>query len=157
MERISKDVYFMLLAEVVSLRATCLRHKIGSVVVTDGEVQSSGYNGAPRNMQHCIDGECIRDIQKIESGTQIQQCRGCHSEWNSINQAGSRARGGTLYVTHQPCVVCSKLAINAGIKRIVYIHEYQDQLAVKMLGEAGVALERMTLDTESLDLSALFS
>jgi len=138
--RPSKDAYFMGLACEAALRSTCKRHKIGAILVSsDGYVLATGYNGAPKGMKHCLDIGCIRDQRNIPSGTQQQLCRAVHAEQNALIQAASHGTsldGSTLYCTHSPCVICLKMLINAGIKRIVHGKLYPDGLAEEMLKEA---------------------
>ena len=141
--RPDKDEYFMTLAVDAARRATCKRHKIGAILVdSNNRVVSTGYNGAPAGMAHCLDIGCVRDELKIASGTQIETCRGIHAEQNALLQAESMYRlgGGTCYCVYQPCVTCAKLLINAGVLRVVYITPYKDELAVRMLRDAGVKL-----------------
>lgn len=142
--RASWDEYFMNIAELVKSRSTCLRRQVGAVIVKDNRIITTGYNGAPSNIKHCIDlGVCPREEMGIPSGERHELCRALHAEQNAIIQAanmGVSTNGGTLYVTLQPCVICAKMAINAGIKKIVYKGDYPDALAIDMLQEADVAL-----------------
>ncbi|NPA47277.1 MAG: dCMP deaminase [Thermococci archaeon] len=129
--RPSKDEYFMLIAKFVSLRATCPRLRVGAVAVKDGYILATGYNGAPRGMDHCIDKGCI-----VVDG----HChRAVHAEQNVIAMAarkGISLEGATLYVTHFPCDTCLKLLINAGIKEIVYEEMYPNSVTELLLREA---------------------
>ena len=133
------DKYFMEIAEVVAKRSTCLHHKVGAVLVRDGQILTTGYNGAPSKIAHCIELGCARD--GIESGTRHELCRAVHAEQNAIIQAalhGVCTKGATLYCTHQPCILCAKMIINAGVKRVCYGKDYPDQAALKMLIGAGI-------------------
>jgi len=142
--RPSWDDYFLAMLEPIAARSTCLRHKIGALIAVDNEIVSTGYNGPPKGLKHCAElGGCLRDQQNIESGRDHQVCRAVHSEQNAILQAafhGRSVRGGTLYCTHAPCVICAKMIINAGIRRVVFQHEYPDGLSKDILKEAGVDL-----------------
>ena len=141
--RPSWDEYFMELAKLVATRSTCLRHNIGSVLVRDKRILATGYNGSPRGMKHCLEIGCIRDELKIPSGTRAEICRAIHSEQNAVIQCavyGTSSEGSTLYVTHQPCAICTKILINAGVKRIVYENPYPDKFAQGLLKESGVEL-----------------
>ena len=143
------DEYFMNIAEVVATRATCLRNCVGAVIVRDKRIISTGYNGAPRNLDHCLDIGCIRDQENIESGTMHEVCRAVHAEQNAIIQAalhGVSTRGTTIYCTHQPCVLCAKMIINANIVRVVFTHAYPDSRALEFFEEAGVEVVRMDRD-----------
>lgn len=143
MPRPGKDEYFMGIAEAVSKRATCVRHNFGAVIVQNDWVVGTGYNGAPKGMQHCLDIGCLRDRLNIPSGTQQQKCRGVHAEQNALLQAsshGANMNGATIHVNGRPCVICSKMIINAGITRVVYSGTYPDPLGEEMLREAGVML-----------------
>lgn len=144
MTRPSWDRYFMNITNVVASRSTCLRRKVGAVIVKDKRLLTSGYNGAPQGLSHCLDMGCLRAERGVPSGERQELCRGTHAEQNAIVQAalyGVAIEGGTLYCTHQPCSACTKMIINAGIKRIVYQQAYPDELAVELLKEAGIRFE----------------
>jgi len=135
------DSYFMEIAHVVAKRSTCLRNIVGSVIVKDKRIISTGYNGAPRNLAHCHDIGCIRIKQNIASGTRHETCRAVHAEQNAIIQAalhGVSTDGATLYCTHQPCILCAKMIINANVKRVVYSISYPDNTALEFFEEAGI-------------------
>lgn len=139
------DEYFMRLAQLVATRSTCLRRQVGAVLVRDKRILATGYNGAPSGMAHCLDIGCIRDQLKIPSGTRAEICRAIHAEQNAIIQCavyGVPTRGSTIYITHQPCTICTKILIGAGIKRIVYLEPYPDEFAQGLLKEARVKLEK---------------
>jgi dCMP deaminase len=142
MERPSWDEYFMEVAELAAKRSTCLRRSVGAVVVQDKRIIATGYNGAPRGIMHCEErGGCLREKMGIPSGERHELCMALHAEQNAIIQAASMGQsieGSTIYVTHQPCVICAKMIINAGIKRIVVREGYPDQLSVDILAEAGI-------------------
>jgi len=143
--RPTKDEYFMGIARAVAERSTCVRRKVGAVIVdSDGRVISTGYNGSPAGMKHCLDIGCIRNAQNIPSGTQQQICRAVHAEQNALLQAEDimRVRGSTCYCLVEPCVICSKMLINAVVLRVVYQEPYPDELGAQMLSEASVKLER---------------
>ena len=144
---ISWDEYFMEIAEIVKTRSTCMRRQIGAVIVKDNRIITTGYNGAPSGCRHCTEiGTCYRQEHNIPSGERHEMCRALHAEQNAIIQAariGNTTDGATIYVTNQPCVICAKMCINAGIRRIVYKDSYPDELAVKMLNEAGIELVKM--------------
>ncbi|MCI2061290.1 MAG: dCMP deaminase family protein [Eubacteriaceae bacterium] len=143
-DRMSWDEYFMEMAELASKRSTCLRRQVGAVVVQDRHVIATGYNGAPRGIEHCIDrGSCYREDHHIPSGERHELCRALHAEQNAIIQAATLAQsieGATMYITNQPCVICAKMIINAGIRRIVVRDGYPDEMAVEMLEEAGLKI-----------------
>ena len=131
--RISKDKYFMKIAKVVSERSTCIKRKVGAVLIKDSHILSTGYNGSPSGFNHCTPQTCMR--QNLKSGEKPELCRGVHAEINCIIQAaihGTSIQGNTtLYSTHFPCMSCLKLIINAGIKRIVYKEGYNMENKVK--------------------------
>jgi dCMP deaminase len=140
------DEYFMRMARVVAERSTCLRRQVGAVAVLDKRIVATGYNGAPTGIAHCEAVGCVRQARGIPSGERHELCRGLHAEQNVIIQAalhGVTTRGATLYCTNQPCVVCAKMIINAGIVRIVYCGDYPDALARDMLREAGIETTRL--------------
>jgi dCMP deaminase len=141
MARPSWDEYFMAIADLVAERATCTRRRIGAVLVKDKRILATGYNGVPSGLAHCGEVGCIREQRGIPSGTQHELCRGIHAEQNAVIQAarhGIAIDGATVYCTHQPCVLCAKILINAGVTEIVYREPYPDELATEMLAEAGI-------------------
>jgi dCMP deaminase len=142
--RPSWDQYFVEIAQQVATRSTCLRRAVGAVIVRDKRILCTGYNGPPSGLAHCDEVGCLRERLGIPSGQRQEICRGLHAEQNAIIQAalhGVSTQGGTIYVTHQPCVTCAKMIINAGILRVVWLNGYPDELAREILGEANVALE----------------
>lgn len=142
--RASWDEYFMEIAEIVKTRSTCLRRQVGAVIVKDNRILTTGYNGAPSGISHCTDlGYCERERLNIPSGQRHELCMALHAEQNAIIQAanvGVSTKGGTLYVTLQPCVICAKMAVNAGIVKIVYKGSYPDELSMRILNEANIEL-----------------
>ncbi len=132
----------MQMAELAASRSTCMRRNVGAVIVKDKHVISSGYNGAPKRVPHCEErGGCLREQMGIPSGERQELCMAVHAEQNAIVQAaafGLSVEGATMYVTHQPCIVCAKMIINAGIRRIVIKEGYPDDLALQVLREAGI-------------------
>lgn len=142
--RATWDEYFMEIAEIVKTRSTCLRRQVGAVIVKDNRIITTGYNGAPSGLMHCSDmGYCEREKLNIPSGQRHELCRALHAEQNAIIQAanmGVSTRGATLYVTLQPCVICAKMAVNAGIIKIVYKGTYPDELSMRILNEADIEL-----------------
>ncbi len=145
------DEYFLEIAHVVAKRSTCLRRHIGAVIVKDKQILTTGYNGAPSGLAHCLELGCLRDELGIPSGTRHEICRALHAEQNAIIQAalhGISTKGSTLYCTHQPCILCAKTVINAGIKRVVFEGHYPDQSARDILNEAGIELVRFWRDAE---------
>ena len=148
--RPSWESYFMELALIAAKRSTCLRRQMGAVMVRDRRVLSTGYNGPPRGLAHCSETGCLREQMGIPSGERAELCRAVHAEQNAIVQAcqaGVSLEGAELFVTHFPCVVCAKMLINAGIKKITYTQAYPDELSAQMLGEAGMELTLMQLDS----------
>ena len=132
MNRPKWDEYFFKFADLASERSTCLRRKVGAVIVKNNMVISTGYNGAPKDVPHCEDTGCIREKLKTPSGEKHELCRGVHAEQNAITQAacnGINISGADLYCNTKPCVICTKMIINAGIKRVFYKIEYNDPLA----------------------------
>ena len=104
----------------VAQRATCLRRKVGAILVKDKKILATGYNGAPAGLEHCEEAGCLRERFQIPQGERHELCRGTHGEQNAIIQAatfGVSINKATLYTTHFPCILCTKLIINAGIKR----------------------------------------
>ncbi len=131
----------------VSRRSTCLRRHVGAILVKDRRILATGYNGAPAGLKHCRETGCLRADIDIPSGERHELCRGLHAEQNAIIQAayhGISIRGAVLYCTNKPCVICSKMLINAGIREIYYDDGYDDPLADQMLKEAGIRVVRFT-------------
>jgi dCMP deaminase len=135
-KRPSWDEYFMEITTLVGQRGTCHRRQVGAIVVMENRILTTGYNGAPKGLPHCGIVGCIREEMKVPSGQRHELCRGLHAEQNAIIQAawhGVKIQGGTLYCTHQPCVICVKMMLNAGIKKLVYAGGYPDELAAELL------------------------
>ncbi|MEA1913488.1 MAG: cytidine/deoxycytidylate deaminase family protein [candidate division WOR-3 bacterium] len=142
MGRPSWDEYFMKITELVATRATCLRRKVGAILVRNKRILTTGYNGPPSGIRHCEErGGCIRDELKIPSGERMELSRAIHAEQNAIIQAakmGISIQDSTLYVTTHPCFTCAKMLINAGVKKIIYKEGYPDTFAKDILKEANV-------------------
>jgi len=139
------DEYFMEIASVVAKRSTCLRNQVGAVIVRDKRILATGYNGAPKGLPHCLDIGCIRELNDIPSGERHELCRAVHAEQNAILQAaihGVSTEDATIYCTHQPCILCAKMMINAGIKKVVYANQYPDTEALEFLKQAHVEVVR---------------
>ncbi len=144
-ERPSWNQYFASIARMVATRSTCLRRHVGAVLVKEKRILSTGYNGAPAGLKHCIEVGCLREEASIPSGTRHELCRALHAEQNAIVQAayhGISIAGSTLYCTNKPCVICSKMLINAGIKRIFFDEGYDDDLSDTILDEAKIEIMR---------------
>lgn len=135
------DTYFIKIAELVSERSTCLRRKVGAVLVKDKRILATGYNGAPTGLSHCKDIGCIREKLNIPSGERHELCRGLHAEQNAILQSayhGVSIKGSKLYITCHPCSVCAKMIINAGIEEVIIKEGYPDKMAKQILKEGKV-------------------
>ncbi len=135
--------YFMGITDLVATRSTCIRRKVGAILVKDKRILTSGYNGAPSGIAHCAETGCLRDKLKVPSGEKHELCRGVHAEQNAIIQAANHGivvKGATLYCTNQPCSICAKMLINAGIVKIYFKDGYNDPLGEEMLKEAGITL-----------------
>ncbi len=143
MGRPAWEDYFMKITFLVAERSTCLRRKVGAVLVKDKRILATGYNGAPSNLKHCLDIGCLREKEGIPSGQRHELCRGLHAEQNVIIQAarhGISIAGSTLFCTNLPCIICTKMLINAGTKTIFFREGYADPLSRDMLDEAGIGL-----------------
>ncbi len=142
--RPSWDDYFLRIAFVVASRSTCLRRHVGAVFVLDKRILATGYNGAPSGLSHCSETGCLREEMGVPSGQRHELCRGLHAEMNGLLQAarnGIRIDGATVYCTCTPCSLCAKMLINGGIKRIIVVGDYPDELASQMLTQAGIDIE----------------
>ncbi len=138
----------MEMTELVATWSSCLRRQVGAVIVKEKRIMTTGYNGAPAGVKTCVErGECLRERLHIPSGTHAETCYAAHAEQNAIIQAareGISLKGCVLYCTHQPCVVCAKMIINAGIKEVIYKEGYPDEFSLKILNEAGVKLTKFS-------------
>lgn len=134
-KRPSWNEYFLNIAHEVAKRSTCERAQVGAVIVRDKRILTTGYNGSPRGLPHCNEVGCLMENDHC--------VRTLHAEQNAIIQAalhGVITEGATIYVTHQPCFICAKTIINAGISEIVYDKEYQDDRSLDFLQQAGVEI-----------------
>ena len=139
------DEYFLGIADLISKRSTCLRRSVGAVLVKDKRILATGYNGAPSGITHCEITGCIREKLKVPSGERHELCRGLHGEQNAFLQAalhGTSLKGASLYSTTQPCIICAKMIINAGIKEIVIKGDYPDKMSKEFLRAAKVKIRR---------------
>jgi len=141
------DRYFMNIAEQIKMRANCMSAKKGAIIVQDKMIVSTGYNGTPKGVKHCNDGGCerctSRHLGKIKSGVYSEPCICCHSEENAIVQAGYNGvstNGAVMYTTFTPCTTCAKMIINAGIREVVAMVTYPDDVGTKLLKDASVKL-----------------
>ncbi|HAR61985.1 MAG: cytidine deaminase [Candidatus Margulisiibacteriota bacterium] len=138
------DEYFLRIMAVVMQRASCLKRKVGALIVKDNRILASGYNGAPAGIDHCEKVGCLRKELNVPSGQRHELCRGLHAEQNAIVQAavhGIAIKGATIYCNFLPCIICTKMIINSGIKRVVFTGYYPDDLAVKMFTETDIELD----------------
>jgi dCMP deaminase len=150
-KRPSWDEYFLSIAELVSTRSTCLRRRVGAVIVKDKRILATGYNGAPANIEHCSRTGCLREKLGIPSGQRHELCRGLHGEQNAFLQAalhGTSLKDSTLYCTTQPCMICAKMIINAGLREIVIRGEYPDKMARQFLDEANIKIRKVSQCSE---------
>ncbi len=144
MNRPDWNEYFMRMAELAAERSTCTRRKVGAVLVKDKRVLATGYNGAPKKIPHCEETGCLRKQLNIPSGQRHEICRGIHAEQNLIAQSavhGVKTEGATVYCTNQPCIICAKLLINAGIKKIYYKKPYNDEFPIQILKQSNVIIK----------------
>lgn len=146
LDRPNWDEYFMRIAQVASLRSNCIKRKVAAIIVRDKRVISTGYNGTPRGTKNCYEGGCPRCNNLADSGTQLEECLCSHGEENAITQAayhGVSVKDATLYSTFAPCLMCTKMIINAGIREVVYNLDYPlNETSFKLFQEAGVICRR---------------
>ncbi len=145
-ERPSWDDYFIHLAFEVSKRSTCLRRAVGAIIDKERRILATGYNGVPSGLRHCEETGCLREKLGVPSGQRHEICRGLHAEQNAIIQAaryGIDIEGSSIYITTQPCSVCAKMLINAGITEIVYAVPYPDALSQELLSETDILIRRV--------------
>jgi len=148
-ERPSWDEYFMSIARVVATRSNCVKRKVASVITRDKRIVSTGYNGTPRGVRNCNEGGCPRCNTFAEGGTRLDECLCSHGEENAITQVayhGVSVKDGTIYTTLSPCLICTKMIINAGIVEVVYNAKYpMGDVSMALLTEAGVKLRQVSL------------
>ncbi|MBU2540482.1 MAG: cytidine/deoxycytidylate deaminase family protein [Candidatus Omnitrophica bacterium] len=143
--RPSWDEYFMDIAKLVGKRSTCLRRRVGAIIVKNRRILATGYNGTPCGIRHCDEVGCIRIKLKVPSGQRHELCRGLHAEQNVLLQAalyGISVESASLYITNQPCIICAKMIINAGIEEVVIADGYPDTMAKEFLKEAKIKIRR---------------
>lgn len=139
--------YFMEITHLVATRSTCIRRQVGAIIVKDKRILSTGYNGAPQGMAHCLDIGCLRDKLNIPSGQRHELCRALHAEQNAIIQAatsGTDISGADIYITHSPCSLCMKMLINSSLQTIYYAEGYPDELSREFAKESGIQMVEMT-------------
>ena len=150
-ERPSWDEYFMSIARVVASRSNCVKRKVAAVITRDRRIISTGYNGTPRGTLNCNEGGCPRCNSFAEGGTRLDECLCSHGEENAITQAayhGVLVKGGTIYTTMSPCLMCTKMIINAGLEEVVYNTDYPlGETALNLLREAGVKVRKVSLSS----------
>ncbi len=148
-QRPSWDEYFVSITRQVATRSTCLRRKVGAILVKNKRILTTGYNGAPMGVENCLEiGTCLRQELGIPSGQRHEICRGLHAEQNAILQAayhGVQIKESVIYTTTQPCVMCAKMIINSGIGAIYHTESYPDRLAMDLLKEAGIEIIKLDL------------
>jgi len=148
-DRPDYDTYFMNMAFLIATRTTCFRRNVGAVIVKDQRILSTGYNGAPRGVKDCLDlGFCIRQKENVPSGQRHELCRGIHAEQNAVANAayfGVAINGASIYMTESPCNICTKILINTGIREIIYVRHYMDDLSAELLKESNITVKRFTV------------
>ncbi len=135
------DEYFTGIANLVAERSTCLRRRVGALIVKDKRILSTGYNGTPTGITHCCETGCRREELKVPSGQRHELCRGLHAEQNAVIQAayhGVSIKDSIIYCTHEPCSVCAKIIINSGIREVRVAGSYPDRLASELFREAEI-------------------
>lgn len=144
------DEYFLGIAKVVALRSNCVKRKVASVVVKDKRIIATGYNGTPRGVKNCNEGGCPRCNQLTGSGARLEECLCSHGEENAITQSayhGVNIKDSTLYTTYSPCLLCTKMIINSGIREVVFNVDYPlADVAMQLLREAGVQVRKVKID-----------
>jgi len=136
----------MEMAKLASRRSSCLRRAVGAVLVRDKRLLATGYNGVPSGVTHCEETGCLREKLQVPSGERHELCRGLHAEQNAIIQAalhGVSTKGAVLYCTTLPCIICAKMLINSGVRKVYYLDGYSDSLTGEMLAEVGLTLVRL--------------
>ena len=148
LKRPTWDEYFLSICKLIASRSTCLRRQVGAVIVKDKQILASGYNGAPTGIKHCDIVGCLREELGVPSGQRHELCRALHAEQNAFLQAakhGVSLNGASIYITTQPCSICAKMIINAGIKKVIIQGGYPDDFALDFLKEAKIEIETISL------------
>lgn len=141
------DSYFIEITNVIKKRSTCLRRQVGALIVKDNQILATGYNGVPTKIAHPSEVGCLREKMNVPSGQMHELCRGLHAEQNAIIQAakhGVSIDGGTIYSNTKPCSICTKMIINAGIRKIIYEEYYEDKLAEELLAETDIEITKFS-------------
>ena len=155
MDRQNWEEYFMNITKLVANRSTCRRRSVGAIIVKNKRILTTGYNGAPSGVKHCLESGCLRQDMKVASGERHELCRGVHAEQNAIIQAalhGVSIRDAILFCTNQPCSICAKMIINSGIRKIYYLSGYADTLSQELFAEAAVEVIRLGIDRQEGNL-----
>jgi dCMP deaminase len=146
--RISSEEMYIEILKVVAKRSTCMKRSVSAIIVKEGRIISMGYNGSPRGVINCCDeNKCIRESSA--SGENLQNCYAIHAEINAISFAakvGIACDDSIIYTSTQPCINCAKAIISAGIKKVVYIEKYNDELSLKLLKQAGIEVSQYKED-----------
>jgi len=144
------DEYFLQIASTVAGRSTCLRRRVGALIVKERRILATGYNGTPKNIRHCLEVGCLRQKLAVPSGERHELCRGLHAEQNAIIQAalyGTPVKGSVMYVTNHPCIICAKMMINAGVSEVIIADAYPDEKAKEFFKEAGIRVRTVNKDS----------
>ncbi|MDD2856750.1 MAG: cytidine/deoxycytidylate deaminase family protein [Desulfuromonadaceae bacterium] len=155
MQRPSWDQYFMDITRLVATRSTCMRRQVGAIIVKNRNILATGYNGVPSGITHCEASGCLRERLQIPSGERHELCRGLHAEQNAIIQAarhGINIDGALRYCTTMPCIICTKMIINAGITAVIYGEGYTDSLASEMIAETGISVTSFNAEKQETAL-----
>ncbi len=142
MSRIDWDDYFIEITKLIAQRSGCLKRHVGAVLVKDNRIIATGYNSAPCGVKECSDrGYCLR--QNSSQGQNLETCYAIHAEQNALMQCckqGISCNDAVLYCTTKPCNFCMRLLINAGIKKIIYIEDYNDSLTNELATKCNIEL-----------------
>ena len=145
MEKPDWDTYFMKICDVIKTRSSCITRQIGAVIIKENRIISTGYNGTPTGIKNCNEGGCERCSSNPISGENIEKCTCSHAEENAITQAarnGIAIKDSFLYTSMMPCTLCSKMIINAGIKKIIYRDDYKDNVGHEMLKQCNIEIKK---------------
>ena len=140
------DRVYMNMAYEQAEKSSCLRAKVGAVLVLNGKVVAQGYNNMTGGINDCAEVGCIREKLNIQSGTRREICRAICAEQLAISEAarnGVEIDGSTAYITTYPCHICAKLLVSSGVNEIVYDKDYPDELSKNFLMEAGVTVRKI--------------
>ena len=152
MNIIKNDNYFMKYALKISSKANCIKGKVGAIIVKNNKIIAEGVNSVPNGIKPCTEETCLRKKLKLKSAENQELCFVVHAEQNALIDALNNkidVKDSTLYITKQPCIICTKMLINAGIKKIIYLKAYPDKYSKVLLNQTNIKIYKLKGDLEN--------